>query len=126
MSYFKNIQQNVIADTLNSSTANLSASQTFTGTSASTLGVAGIQVSLKTDQNCYVYVDQSPDGFNWDIVDTYTYYTRMGGNGWTIQAVNSYVRVRVTNTGTSATTYFRLQAALCPIVEAVPSSTTYE
>jgi hypothetical protein len=122
MSYFKQIQQNVIADSNNISTTNLSASETFTGTATSTLGIVGIQVSLKTDQNCYVYVDQSPDGTNWDIVDMYVYNTRTGGDGWTVQAVNSYVRVRVTNIGTLTTTYFRLQLALCPIVESVPRS----
>lgn len=114
--------QDVHIDTNNSSTANLSSGSTFTGTATATLGVAGLQVSLKTDQNCTVYVDQSPDATNWDITDSFTYYYSKGGNGWTIQAVNSYVRVRVTNNGASATTYFRLQLALCPSVEALPRS----
>lgn len=116
------ITQNVTADDNNSSTANLAPGGTYTGTISSTLGIAGIQVSLKTDQNCTVYVDQSPDVTpNWDVVDQYNYYA--GGNfGVTVQAVNSYVRVRVANTGAGTTTYFRLQTALCPIVEAVPRS----
>jgi hypothetical protein len=119
------ITQNVIADSHNSSVANVNAGETFTGTSTSTLGVAGIQVSLKTNQDCTVYVDQSPtDGVSpdWDITDTYSYISSKGGNSWTTQAVNSYVRVRVKNTSTSNTTYFRLQTALCPVVEAVPRS----
>lgn len=81
MSYFKRIQQDVIADTNNSSVANLSATQTFTGLATSTLGIVGIQVSLKTDQDCVVYIDQSPDGVNWDVVDSFLYYTLKGGNG---------------------------------------------
>jgi hypothetical protein len=120
MTVFKAILQDVIADTGNSSVANLNAGATFTGVVKTTLGVAGIQVSIKTDQNCTIYVDQSPDNSNWDIVDTITYYYSLGGQSWTIQAVNSYVRVRVTNNGASATTYLRLQTALCPIVEALP------
>jgi len=119
------IIQNVTADPHNSSVSNLNAGATFTGTSTSTLGVAGIQVSLKTDQDCTVYVDQSPtNGLapNWDITDSYRYISSLGGNSWTVQAVNSYVRVRVTNTSITNTTYFRLQTALCPIVEAVPRS----
>jgi hypothetical protein len=64
MSYFKHIKQDVVADPNNSSVVNLAAAATFTGTSTSTLGVVGLQVSLKTDQNCTVYVDQSPDGID--------------------------------------------------------------
>ena len=64
-----NIQQDVIAVPENSSEANLAVGATFTGEGVSTLGVVGLQTSLKTDQNCTVYVDQSPDGTSWDIVD---------------------------------------------------------
>ena len=118
-----NMIQEVNADTNNSSTVNLAASATFTGKGTSTLGVVGLQVSLKTDQNCTVYVDQSPDNSNWDLSDQYEYNALINNFGITVQAVNSYWRVRVTNLSTStATSYFRLQGVLCPIVEAVPRS----
>jgi len=119
MSYFSSITQNVIADSNNSSSANLDSLSSFTGIGTSTLGIVGIQVSLKTDQNCTVWVEQSPDNINWDVSDNFTYYT-IKPFGTTIQAVNSYVRIRVKNISSSATTYFRLQTALCPVVEAVP------
>lgn len=115
-----NIQQNVVADANNSSTANLAVGANFTGTSTSTLSIVGIQVSLKTDQLCTVYVQQSPDGTNWDIADHFDYRLYNGGSSWTVQAVNSYYRVIVVNVGNATTTYFRLQTALCPVVEAVP------
>lgn len=118
------IQQEVVADPNNSSTTNLNSGQTFVGTASSTLGYVGIQVSLKTDSNCTVYIDQSPDGVNWDIVDSFEYIHSLGGDGRTIQAVNSFVRIRVRNDGPNATTYFRLQLALCPIVEALPRTLT--
>jgi hypothetical protein len=123
MSYFSHIKQEVVADAGNSSTTNLTVGNTytFTGIGASTLGVAGIQVTLKTDKNCTVKVQQSPDNTNWDIIDTYTYYYSLGGQSWTVQAVNSYVRIVVT-TASETTSYFRLQTALCPIVEALPRS----
>jgi hypothetical protein len=60
------------------------------------------------------------NGTNWDITDTFNYYYSLGGNSWTVQATASYLRVRVKNNGAIATTTFRLQTALCPIVEAVP------
>lgn len=118
------VQQEVIADPNNSSTANITAGATFTGTGTSTLGVIGIQVSLKTDQNCTVYIDQSPDNINWDITATYMYISSKGGYGWTIQALNSYYRVRVTNNGSVATTYLRLQSVLCPVANPLPFSTS--
>jgi len=116
------IQQNVIADPHNSSTSNILSGANFTGNATSTLGVNAIQVSLKTDQNMLVYVEQSPDGANWDIIDHFDYIYSLGGASWTVQAVNSYYRVVVININGIATTYLRLQTALCPIVEAVPRS----
>lgn len=128
MSYFKNVNiiQNVTVDDNNSSSVNLAAGGTFTGTYTSTLGIVGIQVSLKADQNCHVYVDQSPDYENWDITDSFNYYT-IHPFGVTVQAVNSYVRIRVTNNNSvTGTTVFRLQTALCPIVEAIPRALSSE
>ncbi len=117
--------QDAVVDTNDSSTANLNAGATFTGTGTSTLGVNSIQVSIKTDQNCTVYVDQSPNAVpNWDVTDSFSYIASLGGNSWTVQAVQSYVRIRVTNIGTATTTYLRLQTVLCPIVEALPRATT--
>lgn len=117
------ILQSVVADANNSSETNLAVgnSYTFTGTATSTLGVAGLQVSLKTDQNCRVFVDQSPNGTDWDISDAYNYSAADNNFGVTVQAINSYYRVRVISPALT-TTYFRLQAALCPIVEALPRS----
>jgi hypothetical protein len=121
------ITQDVVADNINSfSGSGLASGAFFTGSAVSTLGVAGIQVSLFTDQNCIVYVDQSPDSLNWDISDQYNYHTSKNNFGVTVQAINSYYRVRVQNTSNSNTSVFRLQTALCPVVESVPRSLTTE
>ena len=124
MSYFNSITQNVIADPNNSYDGTLASGATWTGTASSTLGVVGLQFSMICDQNCTVYVEQSPDGTNWDIRDTYEYITDIYGNGWTTQALNSYVRVLVQNDGTMSASTFRCQMALCPMVEALPRSLT--
>jgi len=122
------IIQQAVVDSNNSSTTNLqeyeasASTDTFTGVSTSTLGVAGIQVSLKTDQNCTIYIEQSPEGTNWDLSDVFNYYASINNFGVTVQAINSYVRIRVINLGSVATTYFRLQTVLCPIVESLPRS----
>ncbi len=126
MSFFSQLQQNVTISAGNSSVAPLGAGLTFTGpstlpTSQSTLGVAGIQVNLFTNQNCTVYVDQSMDGDNWDITDNFNYLFFGTGASWTVQATAAYVRIRVKNlSATALATPFRLQTALCPIVEALP------
>jgi len=115
------LEQNVVVSAVNSSVANLAAGASFTGSWVSTLKVAGIQVSLKADQNCTVYVQQSSDGANADISDPF-YYNKISDNfGTTVQVVSSYARVVVTNlSSTSATTYLRLQSILCPIVSSMP------
>ena len=123
MSYFNAIRQEVVVDSNNSYDLDLNSgnSYTFTGAYSSTLGVAAIQVTLKTNQNCIVQIQQSPDHSNWDIIDTYDYIASINNFGITVKAVNSYVRVVVT-TASLTTTGFRLQTCLCPITESLPRS----
>jgi hypothetical protein len=127
MSFFAQLTQNVTTSVNSSSVAPLAAGATFTPIAGdSTLGVVGIQVNLFTSENCTIYVDQSMDNINWDIVDTFTYYASEGGKGLTVQATASYVRVRVKNIGAALANPFRLQTVLCPIVEAVPRALSHE
>lgn len=116
--------QDVNTDSNNSSVVNLASGATFTGISTSTLGVIGLQWGLKTSENCTVYIDQSDDETNWDLCDTFNYKTSVGGRGETVQAIKSYWRIRVTNNGSSTTTYFRLSGVLCPIADPLPRSLT--
>jgi hypothetical protein len=113
------MQQSVIASTVNFTTTNLTAGTSFTGVAETSLGVAGIQVTHKADQPCTLQIQQSLDGTNWDIADSYTVAANTG-DGRTIQAVANYARLIVTNTGSSTTTYIRSGVAYCPVVEAVP------
>jgi len=126
MSFFSQLQQNVVVSAGNSSVAALAAGATFPGASVSTLGVVGIQVNLFASQNCMIYVDQSMDNANWDIVDTFNYYAALGGIGFTVQATASYVKVRVKNVGAALANPLRLQTVLCPIVEAVPRALSHD
>ena len=124
MSYFKHIKQDVVADPNNTSSDNLTSSNsyTFTGTGTSTLGVVGLQWSLKTDQNATIYIEQSSDNIEWDISYPYNYIASKGGQGETVQATQSYWRIRVVLDIQIDTTYFRLQGVLCPIATPLPSS----
>ena len=113
--------QSVYPSSKNSTAVALTAGAVFYGTTETTLGVAGIQVLLRSDQNLTVYVDQSGNsGTNWDVTDAYDYLTALGGAAWTTQSVGDTFRVRAQNiTGTNAS-YCRLNTSLCPIIEAVP------
>lgn len=126
MSFWTRQSQDVVVSSGNCSTANLNALATFSGVIDSSMTVAAIQVNLKTDQNCIVYIDQAMDSVpNWDITDHYDYFAADGGNGWTVKATASNFRVRVQNLSTTAaTTYFRLQTVTCPITEPSPRSLT--
>lgn len=117
------IVQDVYADSNNTvldEVTQIAGGATWTGSGTSTLGIVGIQSNLYADKNCTLYVDQSMNGTNWDISDEYVYYHSLGGQSWTTQATAAYVRLRVTNNDSTSTTVFRLQLALCPIVEALP------
>ena len=114
--------QNILVNAANSSTTNLASGATFTGTVDLNIFASGIQVLLKSDQNCTVYVDQSGDGTNWDVTDAYDFYAAVGNFGITVMCVGVYYRVRVTNVGTATTTYFRLQTISVPFVSPLPRS----
>ena len=122
------VEQNILVDTNNSSSTNLTSENeyTFIGDATSTLGVVGLQWSLKTDQNATVYIEESDDDTsddgNWDISYSFNYIAVKGGRGETVQATKSYWRIRVVLTGTTDTTYFRLSGVLCPIAFPLPSA----
>lgn len=120
-----NIKQNVFASTLNSHTASISNGVTWTGGFESTLGVAGIQINSYMDQPHTIYVDQSSDGIHWDLTNSWQIPANFG-RAITVQAVNAFYQVRVTNTGASPSGggNTRITTCLCPVVEAVPQSLT--
>lgn len=118
------VNQDITIDPLNGSTANLAVGATFTGATVSNIIATAIQVFLKTDQNCLVYVDQSQDGVagHWDCTDTYEYFAAVGNFALTVNAVGAFYRIRVTNVGVTTTTFLRLQTIQVPILGALPRS----
>ena len=116
------ILQDVHISTKNSTSANILAGATWSGTSDSTLGVSGIQVMHYVDRPRTMYVYQSSDGANWDVTDSWDVPAGQGAR--TIQAVGSYVYIACKNNGGTATTIVRISTALCPTVEALPRALT--
>lgn len=115
------INQKTQVDLLSSSETNLAVGAFFTGPAIPDINWTAVQYSLKTDQNCIIYIDQSPDGINWDIEDSYNVFANVGG-GNTAQLVSSYYRFRVQNIGFATTTYFRLQVIQIPFLNPLPRS----
>lgn len=118
------IQQDVTVSAGNSSTTQLDGPNgyTFTGSGVSTLGVNSIQVCVFADKNLIVKVQQDATNtwtrYREDTV-FYTANSRGPTAGFTVQAVDAYVRVVVTSMNETTTT-FRIDTVLCPVVEAIP------
>jgi hypothetical protein len=99
-----------VVSAVNSSTSTLGAGAAFTGTSEEVKDYASIQISVIASHASAtdgLAVQQSSDGTNWDIVDTYT-IAAATGKTFSFQPVARYFRVVYTNGGTLQT-YFRLQ-----------------
>jgi hypothetical protein len=128
MSYFPSITQSVTVDVANSYAGTIAAGVTWNsaGVGTSTLGVNAIQFVVKSDQNLTLFVDQGSANNNFQITDTYHYYSAIGNFGLTVQAVGAYVRIRATNTTTVNATAVQIDTVLCPIVEALPRSLDLE
>jgi len=92
---------------LDSTTDNLNASATYTSSQFTVDAYARIIGTLLMTQNGTLYVDQSSDGTNYDFVES-TSYTANDTLGFSVEVVAPYARVRLTNTGGSATTTLRL------------------
>jgi len=100
----------------NSTTSVLGNGGVFTGTSVDVSGYATINVSVFTDQASAtngLSMQQSSDGTNWDVTDTYTVAAQAAGGGKTyaVQVSAKYFRVVYTN-GATPQTAFRLQTLL--------------
>jgi hypothetical protein len=82
------VAQGISLSTDNSSTTNLSAGASFTGTSVNVLNVSTVRVSCSSDTVLSVKVQQSSDGSNWDIEDSWLVYPNVGA-GRSVQVIAS-------------------------------------
>lgn len=106
----------------NSSTTPLNASTTFTGTADkmaadsffdstwfSNRKSSSVVVAVLTDQDGTLYLEQSPDGTNWDSSLSYDVAANTN-EVHRLTVTRQYFRVRFTNTSESNQTFFRLQS----------------
>lgn len=104
-----------LVSTVNSSSANLGASAAFTGTAEDVSDYALIQVSVFSSHASAtdgLSLQQSSNGTNWDIADTFT-IAATTAKVISIQPAAQYFRLVYTNGGT-LTTSLRIQTVLKP------------
>jgi hypothetical protein len=118
LSYNPNFE---FVSTANSSTANLGSGASFTGTADDIRDIDVINVVLFATQNCTLSVQQSTNGTNWDLQDTFS-YTANSSFGTSVAAVAQFYRIVLTNNGGSATTSLRLQSQYSSGVSTSPRS----
>jgi len=96
----------------NSTTTPLNAAAVFTGEWEDVSSYAAIVISVKTDQNCTIQLQLSPDGTNADSTLTRYYRTTQIEPPHKFSRTRKYARVVITNTSASNQTYLRLQTIL--------------
>jgi len=100
--------QNALAST----TAALAANATYTSATLDAAPWRRLIGTVISDQAGTLYVQQSPDGQNWDVQSTFSVPANDatgGGVGWSVEVVAPYARLSYTN-GATAQTVFRLYA----------------
>jgi hypothetical protein len=99
---------------LNSSSAQLAAGATFTGSIESTFNQPAAQLIVISDQPYTVNLDQFDGANNLVSTDTFTRLANAGLNE-NVQINGNFVRIRVTNTGSATTTTLRIETTYGPI-----------
>lgn len=117
------VQSTVVST--NSTATPLGAAGVFTGTSVDVTRYASANVSVFTSHASAtdgLSIQQSSDGTNWDVTDTYTVPAMSAGGGktYSVQVAAMFLRVVYTNGGTLQTT-FRLQSIIKPGVNPTSS-----
>ena len=118
-------EQQVITSPIgvNSSTTQLAAGATFTGAWEAVLNTASAQVTVQSNQNCTIHLDQSIVAGG---VPKTTTFTRTAGNTFSesILITSQFFRVRVVNNGGAATTDLNISTIYTPIMGQGPSAPT--
>ena len=101
--------ENKVSALLDSTTANLADGATYTGAQFSVETQGRIIVSLQCNRAGTLYVDQSNDGTNYDVVSSFA-YVAADLAGYSVEVLAPNARIRFTNSAGAATTTLRLYA----------------
>lgn len=98
---------------VNSTTTPLASGATFTGTGIEALLYTNVSVTVFTDQQGTLFIEQSTDNTNWDITQT-SIVEPLTGDCHSMDICAQFIRVRFENTSLSVQTFLRLQTLLNP------------
>ena len=98
----------MVKSILNNSSIALSAGSSFVGAGESVSNNVEISVSIKSDRNCLVRVEQSVDKTFWDAQRDFNYLTAGGSKNYSVGVVHQYVRVSVVNNSGVTMSYLRM------------------
>ena len=87
-----------------STTTALAANASWTSTSEEVLNFGRITGTVFADVAGTIYVEQSPDNTNWDVVDSWSVAAN-AGLGFSVELVARYVRIRYVNGATLQGTF---------------------
>jgi len=87
-----------------STTTALAANASWTSTSEEVLNFGRITGTVFADVAGTIYVEQSPDNTNWDVVDSWSVAAN-AGLGFSVELVGRYVRIRYVNGATLQGTF---------------------
>jgi hypothetical protein len=113
------IKQDIQSSLVNLTETNLDSGEVWVGSAEETFGINAIQYYHFADKDCYVYIDQSSDGVNWDVVDRISTKANIG-KAEVVQSVAPYYRARVENIGHQTTTVMRFYTGQTPIASPLP------
>ena len=122
MSYFKsiNLEQNVAhVSTLNSNSANVAASTTWTGTFEEVTNQSAIQWVGKYDREVIFTLEQGTSGTDAILSDSFTYLRDVGFSGSAVSAA-PYYRVSVQNTSTASNAVGEVTTAATTVFNPLP------
>lgn len=86
----------MVKSVLNNTSTLLSAGQSFVGSAEDSGANVEIMVSIKSDRNCLIRVEQSSTGSNWDVMREFS-YTASDSKNFMVGKVHQYFRTSVVN-----------------------------
>ncbi len=104
---YTNITQNKVSE-LNSTSITLNSLATFIGVAEDVSKYNSVVFAIKTDTDCTLYLDFSPDGTNWDSTLTFNINANIN-DVHRITVTRKFCRIRVYNGSLSNQTFLRLQ-----------------
>ena len=86
----------MVKSVLNNTSTLLSAGQSFVGTAEDAGANVELMISIKSDRNCLVRLEQSATGANWDVMREFA-YTASDSKNFMVGKVHQFFRTSVVN-----------------------------